>query len=68
RRKLSYDIYDKLKERYGDLVCTTRIGESAGLATCPMHGKDIFEHAPNSPGATDYQALTKELWDDGFFA
>lgn len=68
RRKLSYDIYDKLKERYGTLVCNTRIGENVSLAASPMHGKDIFAFAPHSPGASDYMALTKELLIAGFFA
>ncbi len=67
RRKLAYDIYDKLKERYGDLVCETRITETVALATSPMHNMDVFEFAPQSPGAVDYKALTQELWDSGFF-
>lgn len=68
RRKLAYEIYEKLRERYGALVCNTRIGETVALATSPMHSKDVFEFAPHSPGAADYRALTKELWDSGFFA
>ncbi len=68
RRKLAFEVYDKLRERYGELVCKTRIGETVGLATSPMHGKDVFAFAPHSPGASDYMALTKELWDDGFFS
>jgi chromosome partitioning protein len=67
RRKLAYDVYEKLKERYGALVCETRIGENVALATSPMHSKDVFEFAPESPGAADYRALTQELWDSGFF-
>jgi chromosome partitioning protein len=68
RRKLSYDIYDKLKERYGALVCNTRIGENVALATSPMHNVDVFSFASNSPGAADYMALTRELLDCGFFS
>jgi chromosome partitioning protein len=68
RRKLSFEIYDKLKARFGELVCTTRISETVALATSPMYGKDVFEYAPKSPGAADYHALTRELWDSGFFA
>ena len=68
RRKLSYDIFDKLRERYGSLVCNTRIGETVALATSPMHGKDVFAFASRSPGAADYRALTEELLDSGFFA
>ncbi|ADL56902.1 ParA family protein [Gallionella capsiferriformans] len=67
RRKLSFEIYDKLKAKFGDVVCNTRISETVGLATSPMHGQDIFEYAPKSPGALDYRALTQELWDTDFF-
>lgn len=67
RRKLAYDIYDKLKDRYGSLVCNTRIGETVALATSPMHGLDVFAFAPHSPGAADYMALTMELVKSGFF-
>ncbi|MBI1175089.1 MAG: AAA family ATPase [Sideroxydans sp.] len=68
RRKLSYDIYDKIMNRYGKLVCNTRIGENVSLATSPMHGIDIFAYAPHSPGAKDYRMLAKELLESGFFA
>jgi len=66
RRKLSYEIYDKLKERYGNVVCKTRIGETVALAASPMHGLDVFAYAPQSPGAADYKALAQELMDSGF--
>lgn len=67
RRKLSYDIYDKIKDRYGNLVCNTRIGENVALATSPMHGLDVFAFAPHSQAAADYMALTVELAKSGFF-
>ncbi len=68
RRKLSYDISERLKGRYGELLCNTRIGENVSLATSPMHGMDVFSFAPHSSGAEDYLALTKELLDSGFFS
>ncbi len=68
RRKLSYDIYDKLKARYGALLCKTRIGETVALAASPMHGLDVFAYAANSPGAADYKSLAAELTADGFFS
>lgn len=68
RRKLSYEIFDNLKERYGPVVCKTRIGETVGLATSPMHSLDVFAFAPHSPGAADYMALTTELLESGFFS
>ena len=67
RRKLSYEIFEKLKERFGTKVCNSRIGENVALATSPMHGKDVFSFSPNSPGAADYKALTIELGNSGFF-
>jgi chromosome partitioning protein len=67
RRKLAYEIFDRVKNRYGDLVCNTRISESVALATSPMHGLDVFAYAPNSPGAVEYKALAIELMKCGFF-
>lgn len=67
RRKSSWEIYEKLKNRYGALVCKTRIRENVALSTSPMHGQDIFAHAPQSLGAADYQKLTAELMMSGFF-
>jgi chromosome partitioning protein len=67
RRKLAFEIFDKVRDRYGDLVCNTRISENVALATSPMHGQDIFTFAPSSPGAADYKALTLELLRTGFF-
>jgi chromosome partitioning protein len=67
RRKLSYEIFDKLKEQFGDVVCNTRIRENVSLAESPAHGTNIFDFAPSSPGAQDYGALTMELLTKGFF-
>ena len=67
RRKLSQEIFEKLKARFGSNVCNTRIGENVALATSPMHGKDVFAFSPKSPGAADYRALTVELGNSGFF-
>jgi chromosome partitioning protein len=68
RRKSSHEIFDSLKNRYGELVCQTRIRENVALATSPTHGQDIFAHAPHSMGAVDYRELMVELGSNGFFA
>ena len=68
RRKLAFEIYDKLKERFGDQLCETRVVENVALATSPTEGKDVFEFAPSSPGARDYAKLTMELVEKGFFS
>lgn len=67
RRKLAFEIHDKLRERFGDEVCETRVVENVALATSPTVGKDVLEFAPSSPGARDYARLTMELVEKGFF-
>lgn len=68
RRRLSFEVFDRLKDRYGDDLCDTRIGENVALAESPLHGKDVFHFAPSSQGAKDYKALTDELTAKGFFS
>ncbi|MEO1766745.1 ParA family protein [Thiobacter aerophilum] len=67
RRKLAFEIHEKLRERFGDEVCETRVVENVALATSPTVGKDVLAFQPGSPGARDYMRLTLELWDRGFF-
>jgi len=67
RRKLSYDIYDQLQERYGKELCATRVVENVALAASPTLAQDVFAFAPSSPGARDYAKLTLELVESGFF-
>ncbi len=68
RRKLSFEIYEKLKTRYGEQLCETRIVENVALAASPADAQDVFAYAPASPGARDYAALTLELKNQGFFS
>lgn len=67
RRKLAFDIYDKLKERFGAEVCDTRVAENVALAAAFSVAKDVFAFAPGSPGARDYGRLFEELAAQGFF-
>lgn len=66
RRKMSWDIDRQLRERFGDEVCETRISENVSLAESPASERDVFEHAPESRGARDYEALLGELEAKGF--
>jgi chromosome partitioning protein len=68
RRKMSWDIYNTFRERFGNELCETRIAESVSLAESPFAEKDVFEHAPGSRGAQDYQALYDELKSNDFLA
>jgi chromosome partitioning protein len=68
RRRLSAEIDSRIRALFGAEVCETRITENVSLAESPMRGKDIYSHAPASPGARDYRALTAELGRSGFFS
>jgi chromosome partitioning protein len=68
RRRMSHDIYDQIKARFGDEVCETRISENVSVAESPAANEDVFTHAPESRGALDYDALLDELLETGFIA
>lgn len=66
RRRMSWDVLKLVEERFGNDVCRTRISENVSLAESPALNKTVFEHAPESRGAHDYDDLLKELLADGF--
>ncbi len=68
RRKMSWDILTTFSERFGSELCETRIAESVSLAESPFAETDVFEHAPGSRGAQDYQSLYEELKASDFLA
>ena len=67
RRRMAREIQQMMEERFGDDVCKTRIGENVSLAESPAWNRTVFEHAPASRGAQDYEALLDELLRDGVF-
>ena len=66
RRRMGWDVLRLVEERFGQEVCRTRISENVSLAESPALNLTVFEHAPNSRGAQDYDDLVKELLTDGF--
>jgi chromosome partitioning protein len=66
RRKMSWDVDRRLRERFGAELCETRIAENVSIAESPAHQLDVFAHAPESRGAADYAALLEELAASGF--
>jgi chromosome partitioning protein len=66
RRRMSWEIDQQLRERFGAEVCQTRIAENVSIAESPSFNRDVFEHAPGSRGAQDYTALVDELTASGF--
>lgn len=65
RRNMSIDVLRMAEEKFGADVCKTRIAENVSLAESPALNKTIFQHAPSSRGAHDYDALLGELLSDG---
>jgi chromosome partitioning protein len=66
RRRMAWDILHMAEERFGGEVCRTRIAENVSLAESPALNKTVFEHAPHSHGAHDYDTLLDELLAEGF--
>lgn len=66
RRNMAKDILSIAQSEFGADICQTIISENVCLAESPSMNKTIFEHAPGSRGAHDYDALLDELSADGF--
>jgi len=66
RRRMSFDIADKLRELFGTDVCASIISENVAIAQAPAFGLDVFAHDAQSKGAIDYLALLDELETSGF--
>jgi chromosome partitioning protein len=66
RRRMAREILLMAEKEFGADVCRTLISENVSLAESPSLNKTIFEHAPSSRGAKDYEALLDELMADRF--
>jgi chromosome partitioning protein len=63
---MSSEILHMAQREFGADVCETVIAENVSLAQSPAQHQNIFEFAPASHGAHDYDALLTELLADGF--
>lgn len=61
RTKLCQAVLDKIKEYFEDKVFNTKIRKNIKLSESPSHGMPIMLYAPDSRGAKDYAALTREI-------
>ncbi|MCR9244477.1 MAG: AAA family ATPase [bacterium] len=61
RTNLSAEVLREISEHFGSLLATTRIRNNVKLAEAPSFGRTIFEHAPESNGAADYEAFATEF-------
>ena len=60
RVKKSAEIFAQLEAYCGDKLCPP-IRYNVRLAEAPGHSQTIFEYAPKSVGAQDYQRLTERI-------
>lgn len=61
RTRLSQEVVQEIREFFDDKVFDTVINANVRLAESPSHGKTIFDYAPDSRGAQDYEALATEI-------
>lgn len=62
RRKIIHqNVFDTLKTNYPKMVFNTAIRTNVAAVEAQALGKDIFEYAPKSNSAIDYENLTNEI-------
>ncbi len=61
RTRLSEEVVDTLRERFGKDVFRAVVRENVRLAEAPSFAQSIFDYDPRSTGAEDYEAVGKEL-------
>jgi len=61
RTNLSAEVLREIEQHFGTLLTKTRIRNNVKLAEAPSFGSTIFDHAPDSNGASDYEAFTSEF-------
>ncbi|MGE3173287.1 MAG: ParA family protein [Planctomycetota bacterium] len=61
RTNLSAEVLREIEQHFGGQLARTRIRNNVKLAEAPSFGRTIFEHAPDSNGARDYEAVAQEL-------
>lgn len=64
RVKKSEEILGQLKSFFQEKVCSP-VRYSVRLSEAPGFGQDIYEYAPGSAGAEDYQTLVERIVRDG---
>lgn len=58
---LNKQVRLELHKQFGDGLFSTRIRKNVKLAEAPSHCQPIYDYAPGSAGAEDYEALTTEI-------
>jgi chromosome partitioning protein len=58
---LAREVVAEVKRFFGEKVMPAAIRQNIKLAEAPSHGQTIFEYAPGSNGALDYDQLAREF-------
>ena len=61
RTTISKDVEAHIRSVFGKKAFKTVISRSVRLEEAPAHKKPIFDYAPRSSGAEEYQSLSKEV-------
>ena len=61
RKNLNNEVVERIASYFGDRLFQTRVRDNVSLAEAPSHGQSIFEYAPRSYGAEDYERLCREI-------
>ncbi|MFC1670338.1 ParA family protein [Spirochaetota bacterium] len=61
KKTINKEVIDETHKRLPGMLFKTLIRENVALQEAPSWGKTIFEYKPDSNGAKDYMALTKEI-------
>ena len=61
RTNLSVEVLREIEAHFGAMLTKSRIRNNVKLAEAPSFGRTIFEHAPDSNGAKDYDAFAAEF-------
>ena len=61
RTSLSVDSKEQLEEHFKSTIMKTVIRQNVDLAKAPANAQDIFDYAPMSNGARDYEDLALEV-------
>jgi chromosome partitioning protein len=61
RTRLSSEVIKEVQTHFAELLLGSSIRTNVRLAEAPSFGKTIFEYAPDSNGAQDYEALATEM-------
>lgn len=61
RTRLSGEVVDRLRQRFGPLVFRSTVRESVRLAEAPSFHKPVTLYDPKGSGSADYRAVAREL-------